>query len=126
MSRNRGRSPGGDAAAVALAVMLASAAANAQATTPTRKPSAAAARSVVVEIRAQAPTPQVITVRPRVIPAFPPEAIDEGFLDRHLWTAVRAPYVLVPAPLPAPAAGPPSLSSEPVPPAIQRAPPQER
>jgi hypothetical protein len=85
---------------------------------------APARRTDVVEIRAQAPVPQVVTVRPRVIPTFHADALDVAFVDRHLGSAIRAPYAIVPPPLPpaplveAPTAGPPSSS--------QHAPPQER
>jgi hypothetical protein len=107
----------GIAAALAIAVIGAPAVAQ-QATAP--KPSKTTAkRPEVLEIRAQAPTPQVVTVRPRVIPAFRAEALDSTIVDRHLAAALRAPYLLIPLaqnslPAPSPAAPSAAAPSSPV------------
>jgi hypothetical protein len=105
------------AAVLAIAVVGAPAVAQ-QAAAP--KPSKAAGkRPEVLEIRAQAPTPQVVTVRPRVIPAFRAEALDSTIVDRHFVAALRAPYLLIPLaenslPAPSPAAPSPAVPSSPV------------
>jgi len=49
-----------------------------------------------LEIRAQVPVPQVVTVRPRVVPTFQAAALDSAFVDEHFWTALRTPYQAVP------------------------------
>jgi hypothetical protein len=116
------RMPAGAWYLVALAAVLvvAGAPAHAQQAT-TRRP--AAKHPDVLEIRAQAPVPQVVTVRPRLVPAFPASALDSTAVDRHLVSALRAPYVLVPA-----AGMPPVPPSEPPPSTTPQihAPPQER
>ncbi len=97
-----------------------------QTAAPTHRP--AGGRPEVLEIRAQAPVPQVVTVRPRVLPTFPASALDTTFIDRGFESALRTPYSIVPPPLPPPAPG----ASPPVAPApaasspLQHAPPQER
>jgi hypothetical protein len=53
-------------------------------------------RVQTLEIRAQVPVPQVVTVRPRLVPAFRAAALDSAFVDEHFWTALRTPYQAVP------------------------------
>ncbi len=53
-------------------------------------------RVQTLEIRAQVPVPQVVTVRPRVVPTFQAAALDSAFVDEHFWTALRTPYQAVP------------------------------
>jgi hypothetical protein len=55
-----------------------------------------ARRVQTLEIRAQVPVPQVVTVRPRLVPAFRAAALDSAFVDEHFWTALRTPYQAVP------------------------------
>jgi hypothetical protein len=88
----------------------------------TKPPRAGAVHRVqTLEIRAQVPVPQVVTVRPRVVPAFRAEALDSALVDEHFWTALRAPYQAVPVVAPVPAS-----SSPPVLPSPSNVPPKER
>jgi hypothetical protein len=107
------------AVAAVLAIAVVGAPSAAQQTAAPKPSKAAAKRPEVLEIRAQAPTPQVVTVRPRVIPAFRAEALDSTIVDRHLITALRAPYLLIPLaenslPAPSPAAPSAAAPSSPV------------
>ena len=122
-------------AGIAVALVCGSAhAQGADSTAPVHPKSATPARRAVgvapqvVEIRAQAPVPQVVTVRPRVLPTFRADALDTTFIDRGFESALRTPYSIVPPPLPSPPSGAPTpvapaptTSSSP-----QHAPPQER
>lgn len=68
-----------------------------QATAPQAGARPRGARRVqTLEIRAQVPVPQVVTVRPRVVPTFQAAALDSAFVDEHFWTALRTPYQAVP------------------------------
>ena len=73
---------------LALAATLVPAAASAQ--QPTRR------RQPVVEIRGQVPTPQVVTVRPREMPAYSRQVISPNFYDRNFWPTILPGYSLVP------------------------------
>ena len=124
----------GPAVAVVLAAALAPGSVRAQGggAAPTQTPAAAPAqrpaRPEIVEIRAQAPVPQVVTVRPRVLPTFTADVLDTTFIDRGFKSALLTPYSIVPPPLPSPSPG----AATPVAPApaasspLQHAPPQER
>ncbi len=88
----------------------------------TQPPRAGAVHRVqTLEIRAQVPVPQVVTVRPRVVPTFRAEALDSALVDEHFWTALRAPYQAVPVVAPVSAS-----SSPPVLPSPSNVPPKER
>jgi hypothetical protein len=66
---------------------------------PGKKPSKPAASATTVEIRGEVPTPQVVTVRPRQVPAYSRGILVPAFYDRHFWGAILEPYRIVP-PLP--------------------------
>lgn len=55
--------------------------------------------ATTVEIRGEVPTPQVVTVRPRQVPAYTRGILVPAFYDRHFWGAILEPYRIVP-PLP--------------------------
>jgi|HubBroStandDraft_6_1064221.scaffolds.fasta_scaffold751170_2 hypothetical protein len=55
--------------------------------------------ATTVEIRGEVPTPQVVTVRPRQIPAYSRGILVPALYDRHFWAAILEPYRIVP-PLP--------------------------
>jgi hypothetical protein len=63
-----------------------------------KKPAKQAA-ATTVEIRGEVPTPQVVTVRPRQVPAYSRGILVPAFYDRHFWGAILEPYRIVP-PLP--------------------------
>ncbi|MGH7665205.1 MAG: hypothetical protein ACRENI_13095 [Gemmatimonadaceae bacterium] len=54
-------------------------------------------RSEAIEIRGQVPTPQVVTVRPREIPAYDRQVLVPNFFDRHFWSSILPGYQLVPS-----------------------------
>ena len=72
----------------AAALVLVPAIAGAQ--TPTRR------RQQAIEIRGQVPTPQVVTVRPREVPAYSRQVISPAFYDRSFWPSILPGYQLVP------------------------------
>ena len=74
-------------AAVAVAPTLA------EAQQPTRRP---ARRQPTIEIRGQVPTPQVVTVRPREVPAYSRRILSPNFYDRNFWPSILPGYLLVP------------------------------
>jgi hypothetical protein len=57
---------------------------------PTRR------RQQAIEIRGQVPTPQVVTVRPREVPAYSRQVISPNFYDRNFWPSILPGYQLVP------------------------------
>ena len=76
-------------AAVPLALALAVAAptaAEAQRTPRRQQP---------IEIRGQVPTPQVVTVRPREVPAYSRRVLVPGFYDHDFWATILPAYQLV-------------------------------
>jgi len=75
-------------AAAALAVMLVPATAEAQ--QPTRR------RQAPIEIRGQVPTPQVVTVRPREMPAYSRQVLVPRFFDHDFWPEIQLGYQMVP------------------------------
>ena len=72
------------AAALTLAPTLASA------QQPTRR------RQAPIEIRGQVPTPQVVTVRPRAVPAYSRQVLVPRFFDRDFWPEIQLGYQMVP------------------------------
>jgi len=73
----------GCAAGLALAPLAA------EAQQPTRR------RQQTIEIRGQVPTPQVVTVRPREVPAYSRQVISPNFYDRNFWPSILPGYQLV-------------------------------
>ena len=72
----------------AVAVVVAAAGADAQ-----RRP---ARRQQAIEIRGQVPTPQVVTVRPREVPAYSRQVLVPNFYDHDFWPSIVQPYQMVP------------------------------
>ena len=71
----------------ALAVVFVAAGAEAQ--RPAR-------RQQAIEIRGQVPTPQVVTVRPREVPAYSRQVLVPNFYDHDFWPSIVQPYQMVP------------------------------
>jgi hypothetical protein len=59
----------------------------------TKKP--APRRQAPIEIRGQVPTPQVVTVRPREVPAYSRQVLVPNFYDHDFWPAILPGYRLV-------------------------------
>ena len=78
------------AAAVAAGAVLAVSAVPAQAQ---RRPPR---RTQAIEIRGQVPTPQVVTVRPREVPAFDRQVLVPSFYDHTFWPLILPGYAVVP------------------------------
>src|SRR5919206_5183022 len=57
---------------------------------PTRR------RQPTIEIRGQVPTPQVVTVRPRAVPAYSRQVLVPNFYDHDFWPSILPAYQLVP------------------------------
>jgi hypothetical protein len=76
-------------ALVVLAAAVLPAAAGAQKPRPAR-------RQAPIEIRGQVPTPQVVTVRPREVPAYSRQVLVPRFYDHDFWPEIQAGYQLVP------------------------------
>jgi len=79
----------GMALGVAVALAVAAPAAEAQRRPTTR-------RAQPIEIRGQVPTPQVVTVRPREVPAYSRRVLVPGFYDHDFWATILPAYQLVP------------------------------
>lgn len=62
----------------------------AQAQQPTRR------RQAPIEIRGQVPTPQVVTVRPREMPAYSRQVLVPRFFDHDFWPEIQLGYQMVP------------------------------
>ena len=73
--------------ALVAAVVLVPSLAEAQRTTRRQKP---------IEIRGQVPTPQVVTVRPREVPAYSRQVLVPNFYDHDFWQSILPAYQLVP------------------------------
>ena len=71
--------------------MLVPAIAEAQQTTPPVR-----RRQAPIEIRGQVPTPQVVTVRPREVPAYSRQVLVPNFYDHDFWPSILPAYRLVP------------------------------
>ena len=54
------------------------------------------ARPKAIEIRGQVPTPQVVTVRPREVPAYSRQVISPTFYNHDFWPSILPAYLLVP------------------------------
>ena len=78
------------ALAVALAIALPTVA---QAQEPT--PAPVRRRQAPIEIRGQVPTPQVVTVRPREVPAYSRQVLVPNFYDHDFWPSILPGYRLV-------------------------------
>jgi hypothetical protein len=55
-----------------------------------------ARRQQPIEIRGQVPTPQVVTVRPREVPAYSRRVLVPNFYDRRFWPAILNGYRILP------------------------------
>ena len=75
---------------VALAVAAALVPSLAEAQRTTRR------RTQPIEIRGQVPTPQVVTVRPREVPAYSRQVLVPNFYDHDFWPSILPAYQLVP------------------------------
>ena len=53
-------------------------------------------RQQPIEIRGQVPTPQVVTVRPREVPAYSRQVLVPNFYDHDFWQSILPAYQLVP------------------------------
>jgi hypothetical protein len=53
-------------------------------------------RQAPIEIRGQVPTPQVVTVRPREVPAYSRQVLVPNFYDHDFWPSILPGYRLVP------------------------------
>jgi hypothetical protein len=62
----------------------------AEAQQPTRR------RQAPIEIRGQVPTPQVVTVRPREMPAYSRQVLVPRFFDHDFWPEIQLGYQMVP------------------------------
>lgn len=71
--------------------LLAPEIASAQQTTPPVR-----RRQAPIEIRGQVPTPQVVTVRPREVPAYSRQVLVPAFYDHDFWPSILPAYRLVP------------------------------
>jgi hypothetical protein len=72
---------------LAAALVADSSAANAQ--RPTRR------RQPTIEIRGTVPTPQVVTVRPREVPAYSRQVLVPRFYDHDFWPEIQEGYALM-------------------------------
>ena len=52
-----------------------------------------------VEIRGQAPTPQVVTVRPREVPSYKPSSLPQAVMSSGNWPAISSAYAVAPSAL---------------------------
>jgi hypothetical protein len=52
-------------------------------------------RQAPIEIRGQVPTPQVVTVRPREVPAYSRQVLVPNFYDHDFWPSILPGYRLV-------------------------------
>jgi hypothetical protein len=66
---------------------------SAQAQQPTQAP--VRRRQAPIEIRGQVPTPQVVTVRPREVPAYSRQVLVPNFYDHDFWPSILPGYRLV-------------------------------
>ena len=72
---------------VMVTVALAAAPASLEAQTPRRQ--------APIEIRGQVPTPQVVTVRPREVPAYSRQVLVPNFYDHNFWPSILPAYQIV-------------------------------
>ena len=52
-------------------------------------------RQAPIEIRGQVPTPQVVTVRPREVPAYSRQVLVPNFYDHDFWPSILPGYRLI-------------------------------
>src|SRR5687768_17058878 len=52
-------------------------------------------RQAPIEIRGQVPTPQVVTVRPREVPAYSRQVLVPNFYDHDFWPSILPGYQIV-------------------------------
>ena len=52
-------------------------------------------RQAPIEIRGQVPTPQVVTVRPREVPAYSRQVLVPNFYDHDFWPSILPAYQIV-------------------------------
>jgi hypothetical protein len=76
-------------------VMVVAVAGGAQAQQPTVKKPATTGQTI--EIRGQAPTPQVVTVRPREVPDYKAGGLPSAVMVSGSWPSVTAGYAITPA-----------------------------
>jgi hypothetical protein len=81
------------ALAVAAAALLPAIAGAQDTTRTTKRPTVR--RQAPIEIRGQVPTPQVVTVRPREVPAYSRQVLVPNFYDHDFWPAILPGYRLV-------------------------------
>src|SRR5689334_24934336 len=55
-------------------------------------------RQETIEIRGQVPTPQVVTVRPREMPAYSRRVLVPAFFDHDFWPSILPPLEIVTPP----------------------------
>ena len=67
--------------------------ATAHAQQPTQPP--VKRRQAPIEIRGQVPTPQVVTVRPREVPAYSRQVLVPNFYDHDFWPSILPGYKLI-------------------------------
>ena len=82
------------ALALAAAVLL-PAIAGAQDTTRTTRRPTTVRRQQPIEIRGQVPTPQVVTVRPREVPAYSRQVLVPNFYDHDFWPEIQEGYAIM-------------------------------
>ncbi|HEX2781357.1 MAG TPA: hypothetical protein VHM30_17780 [Gemmatimonadaceae bacterium] len=86
-----------NAAVVCALVAGAVCASDAGAQQRTAKPAADQPRTI--QIRGVLPTPQMVTVRPRLLPGYDRSVISPGFHDRHFPRTLDAPLIVSKGPL---------------------------
>src|SRR3954468_705567 len=92
-SSMRGIRSGRAAACSAFAVLLAAAlAVDSSVAAAQRTPR----RQAPIEIRGTVPTPQVVTVRPREMPAYSRQVLVPRFFDHDFWPEIQLGYQMVP------------------------------
>src|SRR6476659_9120537 len=52
-------------------------------------------RQAPIEIRGQVPTPQVVTVRPREVPAYSRQVLVPRFYDHDFWPEIQEGYAIM-------------------------------
>jgi len=83
---------------IALVAVTLAVAGAAHAQQPTQQPAQQPTRrrQAPIEIRGQVPTPQVVTVRPRAMPAYSRQVLVPRFFDHDFWPDIQLGYQLVP------------------------------
>lgn len=81
----------------ALAAVLAALAAGAATARAQQAPPKKTTTGQTIEIRGQAPTPQVVTVRPREVPVYKAAALPGAVMASGAWPSVTAGYAITPS-----------------------------